>query len=125
MHRIVEEVIDARKDATPQVSWGMVVVRRYNNYLYLERKSTNPLTCCIDWATFPVPLTLNLKGIPIYLLARKAKQGVVLPLGAKVSVKFRQGGEIYLAWSDETFKKVISGMEGSSLVKRAHSVNLF
>lgn len=41
--RLIDEMIFARSDAIPQVSWGDVTVRRYQDHLYLVRKNKNKL----------------------------------------------------------------------------------
>ncbi|HHF7367018.1 TPA: tRNA lysidine(34) synthetase TilS [Legionella bozemanae] len=45
----------------------------------------------IEWSAFPLPLVIP--DASINLLAKKAKQGLVIPADAKVFVRFRQGGE--------------------------------
>ncbi|HHT0593799.1 TPA: tRNA lysidine(34) synthetase TilS [Legionella anisa] len=43
--RLIDEVIFASQDATPEVSWGEVTVRRYQKHLYLDKKNANNLPC--------------------------------------------------------------------------------
>lgn len=113
--RIIREVFHARKDATPQVSWDNVIIRRYHNYLFLVKQSENHLLSSTEWTTFPLSLSLNLEKAvesttsafsrlnnnSFFLLARKANQGVVLPSGVKIYVTFRQGGERF-TWHGQT-----------------------
>lgn len=44
--RLIDEVIFASPDATPVVSWGEVTVRRYQKYLYLDKKNANNFPFC-------------------------------------------------------------------------------
>lgn len=98
-HRLIHEMIGARIDAIPEVSWGKVRVRRYQKHLYLERKNTLNLPACTEWAEFPSPLILE--EARINLLAKKANQGLVVPEGAKIFVRFRQGGEVF-SWHGQS-----------------------
>jgi tRNA(Ile)-lysidine synthase len=98
-HRLIHEVIFANHDAVPKVAWGDVLVRRYQEYLYLDRKNENNFASFIEWSAFPLPLTLE--NVGFNLLAKKAKQGLVVPSGAKIIVTFRQGGES-IFWHGQT-----------------------
>jgi tRNA(Ile)-lysidine synthase len=92
-HRLIHEMISARTDAAPEVSWGDIIVRRFQNRLYLTQKSTVDLPSTIDWSQFPRALVLNETGLQ--LSAQQSTSGLVIPLDAKVVVKFRQGGEVF------------------------------
>ncbi|KTD10882.1 cell cycle protein MesJ [Legionella gratiana] len=92
-HRLIHEVIFASQDAAPLVSWGTISVRRYQNYLYLDKKSRRELPSYIEWSEFPFPLNLN--NLEIKLMAKKANQGLVIPQNATISIRFRQGGEVF------------------------------
>lgn len=90
-HRLIHEVIGACDEATPQVSWGDIQIRRYQNRLYLDKKhSINPPDS-IDWIDFPNALVVDNKAYA--LVAKKADLGFFLPEKAKLQVRFRQGGE--------------------------------
>ena len=96
--RLIHEVILSKLDAMPEVSWGDVLVRRYQNTLYLERKSASTLPMCSEWTAFPAPLVLPNH---VTLSAIKANAGLHVPEGAKVEVRFRQGGEHFI-WRGQT-----------------------
>lgn len=98
-HRLINELIYARNDAAPEVSWGAVLVRRYQKHLYLDRKTSGTLPACSAWSVFPSPLILAEAGIK--LDAKKAEQGLVVPPGAKIEIRFRQGGEAFV-WHGQT-----------------------
>ncbi|WP_058476101.1 tRNA lysidine(34) synthetase TilS [Legionella steigerwaltii] len=97
--RLIDEMIFARSDAIPEVSWAEVIVRRYQKHLYLDRKNSNKLPSCVEWSVFPLPLTIVDAGIN--LLAKKCNQGLVVPPNAKIFVRFRQGGEVF-CWHGQT-----------------------
>lgn len=97
--RLIDEVIFASSDAIPEVSWTEVIVRRYQRHLYIDRKSINKLPSCIEWSVFPLPLIIA--DLEINLLAKKSTQGLVAPPNAKISVRFRQGGEEFV-WHGQT-----------------------
>lgn len=98
-HRLINELIYARSDAVPEVSWGLVLIRRYQKCLYLDRKTSGTVPACSVWSVFPAPFILEDAGIQ--LSAQKAEQGLVIPPGAKIEVRFRQGGEAFV-WHGQT-----------------------
>ncbi|WP_133137403.1 tRNA lysidine(34) synthetase TilS [Legionella rowbothamii] len=93
LHRMIDELIFARIDAIPQINWDGVVVRRYHQYLYLDKKDTPCLPNYSEWVEFPSPLMLGIDGFCV--IAEPAKQGLVVPPKAKISIRFRQGGETF------------------------------
>lgn len=97
--RLIHEVIFASQDASPLVSWGNFLVRRYQNYLYLDKKNSNYLLSCIEWSEFPLPLNIN--GLAVQLMAKKASKGLVIPQNVKIFIRFRQGGEEFF-WHGQT-----------------------
>ncbi|MCW8407988.1 tRNA lysidine(34) synthetase TilS [Legionella sp. PATHC035] len=97
--RLIDEVIFARSDAIPEVSWAEVIVRRHQRHLYLDRNNTNKLPSCIEWSAFPLPLVIA--DLEINLLAKKSIQGLVVPPNTKICVRFRQGGEEFF-WHGQT-----------------------
>ncbi|WP_058466918.1 tRNA lysidine(34) synthetase TilS [Fluoribacter gormanii] len=97
--RLIDEVIFASQDAVPEVSWGEVTVRRYQKYLYLDKKNVISLTSSVEWSAFPLPLLLP--DVGINLLAKKNRQGLVIPPDTKIFVRFRQGGEEFF-WHGQT-----------------------
>lgn len=90
-HRLIDEVIAASPDAAPEVGWGDVVVRRYQQHLYLDKKTATHVPSCIEWSGFPLMLTVG--HTQLNLVAKKAHQGLAIPQGAKIFIKFRRGGE--------------------------------
>ncbi|USQ14896.1 tRNA lysidine(34) synthetase TilS [Legionella lytica] len=93
LHRMIDELIFARIDAVPQVTWDEVVVRRYQQHLYLDKKNTRILPNYSEWVGFPSPLMLGVGGLCVS--AEPAKQGLVVPPKAKIAIRFRQGGETF------------------------------
>lgn len=96
--RIIHEVIHSKEDATPEVSWDNVLVRRYRNKLYLDRKNSSTLPMCSEWVAFPAPFILPNK---VTLLPMRADNGLHVPKGATVEIRFRQGGEAFV-WHGQT-----------------------
>lgn len=91
LQRLIREMIFAAQDAVPLVSWDNIKIRRYQDRLYLDSSEELELPDCTEWADFPNPLQLT----SFCLSALKAEQGVMVPFGAKVTVRFRQGGELF------------------------------
>jgi tRNA(Ile)-lysidine synthase len=90
LYRLIDELILARQDANPLVTFGGVAVRRYRGHLYCYKQTTN-LQENIHWSQFPSPLTLGEnKGT---LWVEKARQGLIVPEHSQVEVRYRQGRE--------------------------------
>lgn len=87
--RLVSEVIAAREDACPEVRWDGMIIRRYQQYLYIEPAAAMSAIKCSNrlWENFPKPL--NIPGLGT-LYAQFEKRDVQ-PL--VVEIRFRQGGE--------------------------------
>ena len=105
LKRLVHEMVFARQDALPVVSWGTHKIRRYRENLYIDTISSFDLPSSIEWPDFPKSLTVldNL----FVLTARKTDQGLLVPDGAKIIVRFRQGGELfYLHGQTKQLKKL-------------------
>lgn len=96
--RLIHEVVLARSDAVPLVSWGTVQVRRYQNHMYLEQKNNVDLPPCIAWTEFPKALLIENYAI---LSAKQAEQGLMVVPDAQVKIRFREGGE-ELVWRGQT-----------------------
>lgn len=93
---IMNEVIHARIDATPCVTWGNAEIRRYQDHLYIMPALTNfDISASLAWdITKPLPLPSG-QGL---LEARPAQNGLIIRPGDKIEIRFRQGGEAcYLA----------------------------
>ena len=103
LNRIINEVIFARLDASPVVQWGNYVVRRYQQALSVQHNETPPcLTACIEWPTFPAPLPLDGDGEgEHYLCASACENGLRVPAGCHVQIRYRQGGELFY-WRKQT-----------------------
>jgi tRNA(Ile)-lysidine synthase len=103
--RLIHEGILASQDAVPMVAWGDIQVRRYQGYLYLDRKDVIKWPSSLEWANFPCPLVLN--EYNLHLFAKKANQGLMIPQHAKILIKFRQGGEqFYWHGQNKELKKL-------------------
>lgn len=97
--RIFTEVIAARQDAVPFVEWNTVQIRRYQQRLYLVDKVNLCLSRqALSWTDFPSPLLLNAQEA---LTAVAVEKGLMLPTGAKIDIRYRQGGE-KLVWHRQT-----------------------
>jgi tRNA(Ile)-lysidine synthase len=92
--RLIHEVIFARSDATPLVSWNTTEIRRHQEHLFITFKQTQTLPECIKWSEFPKTLALPEHGI--FLSVEHAEQGLMIPENAKISIQFRTGGESFL-----------------------------
>ncbi|HHF7346209.1 TPA: tRNA lysidine(34) synthetase TilS [Legionella feeleii] len=91
-NRLINEVIHARPDANPQISWDDVSVRRYQETLYLLKRQVKPSLLAITWTSFPKPLDLGESGV---LFASVNDKGLIVPPHSKIEIRFRQGGELF------------------------------
>ena len=98
LNRLINEVIPASADATPLVQWGDAVVRRYQHTLYLLKNEGQMLFSDREWQEFPAALQLD---VGHYLYASPAIEGLRVPEGCSVHVRFRQGGEVFY-WRGQT-----------------------
>ncbi|HAT9728904.1 TPA: tRNA lysidine(34) synthetase TilS [Legionella pneumophila subsp. pneumophila] len=98
-HRIIHEIIFAKLDAMPTVSWNQIQVRRFQQHLYLLKADQINLPKAIKWQQFPASLTYP--DADIKLSAVKAQKGLMIPKDAQIEIRFRKGGEeIY--WHGQT-----------------------
>jgi tRNA(Ile)-lysidine synthase len=97
-HRIVEtvlhELLPARQDAEPLVSWGGVQLRRYQKHLHLLPEgfddSSKDLDEQLDW---DVKNNLILPDGSEFVATIEEGNGFKIPTEANVSIRFRSGGE--------------------------------
>lgn len=104
LQRIIHEMIHASQDAQPIVSWGSIRIRRHKQHLYIEKMQPSDLLESIVWQNFPAPLILdNFRT----LTAKKGEEGLNIPPGAIIEVRFRAGGErITLHGQNKKLKKL-------------------
>lgn len=91
LKRILAEVIPARRDAQPLVTWPGASVRRYRNNLYLlpEKLVESPLSVSVSTAEVPLGT-----GLGVLQFVPGARRGLSERfLAREVQVRFRQGGE--------------------------------
>lgn len=113
LQRLIDEVIFGRRDATAMVEWDDIVVRRYQQTLYLLKMQISYQSKCTEWSGFPGPLQLDEKGYQ-YLYARSVgahyrrsagsqnekislidPPGLCISSNPSIQVSFRQGGELF------------------------------
>jgi tRNA(Ile)-lysidine synthase len=105
LQKIIFEVLLARSDATPLVSWNGFHVRRYQQRLYLDKNQTTILPSYIEWSDFPSPLMVF--EHKLHLIAEPMNQGLIVPRNNRVKIKFRQGGEdFYWHGQNKQLKKL-------------------
>jgi tRNA(Ile)-lysidine synthase len=91
----------ARADANVCVQWDDIVIRRYQNRLYLSRphrhcESPTARNDGVDeweWSNFPNKCLLPQYNS--YLSTVTAETGLYIPSGCRITVRFRQGGESF------------------------------
>ncbi|MBL4647518.1 MAG: tRNA lysidine(34) synthetase TilS [Gammaproteobacteria bacterium] len=91
LQHVVNDVLHAKADATPLVSWHGVQIRRYRHYLY----AMTPLAFFDPQQTFawqlPKPLTLPIGTVTI----KDIEQLDLKKLPTHLTIRFRQGGEYF------------------------------
>ncbi|HAU1685185.1 TPA: tRNA lysidine(34) synthetase TilS [Legionella pneumophila] len=98
-HRIIHEIIFAKLDAMPTVSWGQIQIRRFKQHLYLRKADKGNLPKIIEWKHFPA--SLMYPDANIDLSAVKAKKGLKIPKDVQIEIRFRKGGEEFY-WHGQT-----------------------
>lgn len=96
LSRIQTELIPAREDAQPLVTWSGVAVRRYRNGLYLLPEIEHELPATIELATDSVPtdaVALG-PGLGVLRFQAGAEPGLAAEqFGRGIRIRFREGGE--------------------------------
>ena len=106
LNRLIDDVVFASEDAVPVIQWGDVLVRRYQQTLYLLKNEVIPVIDSLEWATFPEPLKLGESGHHLY--ASPSEKGFVLAEGHRIQVRFREGGEsFYWHGQNKQLKKLL------------------
>ncbi|KTD51803.1 cell cycle protein MesJ [Legionella quinlivanii] len=88
-NRIIPELLLSREDATPLVSWGECVLRRYRKALHLMINKPTIKLSALLWGNFPEPLVID----SISIAAKSFNTGVRVLPGDVIEIRFRQGGE--------------------------------
>jgi tRNA(Ile)-lysidine synthase len=100
VERLLHEVIRVPSDKMPCVQWGAFEVRRYRQRLYFrQQQALMPASSREDWPSFPSPWISTEGGAQ--WVATVARRGLHVPLGSRVEVAYRVGGET-LVWRGKT-----------------------
>lgn len=103
-NRLIDEMIFAAPDSNPEIHWGQVTIKRYQQHLYLSPQQAE-WTSILPWTAFPKPLCL--KGLG-QLRAEVTDEGLFIPSGSEVDVRFREGGEtFYWHGQNKSLKKLL------------------
>jgi tRNA(Ile)-lysidine synthase len=116
---VMKEILalcEAKVDAMPKVKVGAYYVHRYQGVLYLEPALPSQLAP-IAWNNYPSPLVIDALQMTI--------EGIYdVPIGAKVSIRFREGGEtIRLNGQEKSLKTLMQAWKIPPW--RRHLVPLF
>ncbi|MBA2655626.1 MAG: tRNA lysidine(34) synthetase TilS [Tatlockia sp.] len=90
--RIIKELIYAKTDASPQVSWGSFCLRRYQQKIYLMQTISKTSLRHYKWLDFPAPLLIEGFGL---LKVINVEQSAFLEQSTQIELCFRQGGEVF------------------------------
>lgn len=91
LHQVIQSVLPAADDASPEVCWGESEIRRYQGYLYCLKKCEHDASQTFEWC----PKDRAFENFDIKLQAEQLRaQGLNEDLLDKtLTVAFRQGGE--------------------------------
>jgi len=98
-NRLIPEVIFADPDANPKLEWGAWCLRRYRQTLYLLPKQGQRPAEPMIWTDFPLPFQLD--ASQEQLVAETSGEGLFIPEGTRLEIRFRKGGE-QLQWRGQT-----------------------
>jgi tRNA(Ile)-lysidine synthase len=92
LKRLLTELVLGRSDSNPEVMWNEVCIRRYQDCLYSIKKGP---VFSVDkpWGHFPKPLVLQEGAV---LCASVVQQGLFIPEGAFIEIRYRRGGELFI-----------------------------
>ncbi|RUR00279.1 tRNA lysidine(34) synthetase TilS [Legionella septentrionalis] len=96
--RLLHEVIRAKEDAKPCLHWGEIKIGRYRHTLFLQKAVLAELVE-MGWTNFPE--THFLSDQTRYLAAIPVADGLQVPAGSLVEIRFRRGGE-EIRWHGQT-----------------------
>lgn len=92
LHQVIESVLPAADDASPQVCWGDSEIHRYQEQLYCLQRIEHDASARFDWKPKEKPVIVN-SGIELQA-EQLRKQGLKPELLDKtLKIAFRQGGE--------------------------------
>ena len=107
LYRLIDELIFARVDADPMITFGGVVIRRYREALYCYHSMPETLVRkTVIWSGFPAPLVLGERLGTLYFT--HSTNGFCVPHGCCIQVRFRQGGESFrICGQTKSLKKLL------------------
>lgn len=91
LQQVLDEVVNVRLDAQPLVNWSGAEVRRFQGVLFaLAPMASHDASAVLSW---DVDEGLLMPGAGVLTARALSGEGLYVPSGAKLSVRFRQGGE--------------------------------
>jgi len=90
---ILHELLPAREDAEPLVSWAGVQMRRFQRRLYLlplEADFSEQIAATISWQPLDCLVLPDNSRLDVSIVPGR---GLVIPDNAEVEIRYRQGGE--------------------------------
>lgn len=91
LQQVIDEVVAAATDAKPLLCWPGVEVRRFKGVIYgLKPLAEYDAQAIFKWS---LPQPLVLPGAGKLCVVTSDERGLLVPDGASVTVRFRQGGE--------------------------------
>ena len=91
LQQIMDEVVNVRLDAQPLVNWPGVEVRRFRETVFAAKPlPSHDADAVLSWN---LEEALLLPGAGVLTAIAQPDGGLYVPPGAKLSVRFRQGGE--------------------------------
>lgn len=108
IQRILDEVVTAQVDRQPLVRWRGGEIRRYRHHLFaMPNLPTVPQFTMLSWS-LPTRCRLPWGWLMAY---PTQKQGLVIPEGTCLQIRFRQGGEkFYQHGQHHTVKKLLQAI---------------
>ena len=108
MEALVHTVIRAKADAAPSIQINNHIIRRYQSTLYCSEMIPTPVIFeDVIWSSFPESM-LSGNG---FLMANPVDEGICVPAGALVEIRYRKGGErIRLHGQTKSLKKMCQAL---------------
>lgn len=93
--RIYTEMIQAKVDAQPVITWGKISIRRYQEQLFLlKEKLLTPAAAL--WENFPLPLEITALQASV-CVETVMQEGIIIPPHSVIQIHFNMTGAV-IVW---------------------------
>ncbi len=99
LQRIINELILTKSDRAMQISWQHIMIKSYQDNLYLITNDAKATYKTLHWSEFPKKLLI--KKLGMLTAESTVDDGIQINLSDQLEIRFRQGGEQFV-WHGQT-----------------------